>query len=173
MSSETIRSAIDAATAYLTEHPDEARYTDSTATATLVGGLQVRVEGPGGAELTTDMPTSVGGADTGPSPGWVFRAALASCEATLIAMKAAAEGIQLEALTAEVDSESNDRGILGIDDTVPAGPLSVRVRVRLDAPGTGEEDLRRLVEWAWRHCPVDDSVRRAIPLEVQIDHGGG
>jgi uncharacterized OsmC-like protein len=169
MSGENIRSAIEAATVYLSEHPDEARYTDSAATATLTGGLGVRVEGPGGVELTTDMPPSVGGDDTGPSPGWVFRAALASCEATLIAMRAAAEGIELDALAVEVDSESDDRGILGIDDRIPAGPFRVRVRVRIDAPGTGEVALQRLVDWAWRHCPVDDAVRRAVPIEVLVD----
>jgi uncharacterized OsmC-like protein len=169
MGGETIRSAIEAATDYLVEHPDEARYTDSAATATLTGGLRVRVEGPGGVELTTDMPPSVGGDDTGPSPGWIFRAALASCEATLIAMRAAAEGIELDALVVEVDSESDDRGILGIDDSIPAGPLRVRVRVRLEAQGASEEDLRRLREWGSLHCPVDDAVRRAVPIEVHID----
>src|SRR5438094_10572708 len=93
MTKEQIRSSIGAATRYLTEHPDEARYTDSPATATLVEGLVVRVDGPSGETLTTDMPSSVGGGGTGPSPGWLFRAALASCEATLISMHAADEGV--------------------------------------------------------------------------------
>ena len=65
MGGKQIRSSIDAATEYLTEHPDEARYTDSAATATLVGGLQIRVGGPAGETLITDMPASVGG---GPHP---------------------------------------------------------------------------------------------------------
>ena len=50
-----IRSAIDAASAYLREHPEEARSTDSAATARLVEGLVVRVTGPGDASITTDM----------------------------------------------------------------------------------------------------------------------
>src|SRR3982751_5648312 len=87
MDSDEIRSSIQAATTYLTENPGAARYTDSAATAVLVDGLQVRVEGPAGESLVTDMPTSVGGGLAGPSPGWLLRAALASCEATLIAMR--------------------------------------------------------------------------------------
>ena len=44
---ESIRSAIQGASAYLTDHPDEAAYTDSVATASLRGGLLVTVTGPG------------------------------------------------------------------------------------------------------------------------------
>src|SRR2546427_109300 len=66
MTSEDIRSAIEAAAKYLTEHPDEAHYRDSAATAIRTDGLRVRVDGPGGDSLTTDMPTSVGGSGRGP-----------------------------------------------------------------------------------------------------------
>ena len=167
MGSEHIHSAIEAAKNYLTEHPDEARYTDSAATATLVDGLQIRVEGPDGETLTTDMPTSVGGGGSAPSPGWAYRAALASCEATLIAMRAAARGVDLRGLEVIVDSESDDRGILGLDDQVPAGPLGIRVRVRID--GTDGVRLREIAEWGLRHCPVDDAARRAVPITVEIE----
>ena len=37
-----------------------------------------------GIEVHIDMPSSVGGGGAGPSPGWLFRAAQASCLATLI-----------------------------------------------------------------------------------------
>jgi uncharacterized OsmC-like protein len=171
MSSEQIRSSIEAATAYLTEHPDEASYTDSPATASVVEGLLVRVDGPSGETLTTDMPRSVGGGGAGLSPGWIFRAALAGCEATLIAMRAAAEGVELGRLDVTVDSESDDRGILGIDEAVPAGPLSIRVRVRIDAANTPADQLRAIAEWGLRHCPIDDAARREVPLNVEIETG--
>ena len=105
MTSERIRSSIEAAMKYLIEHPEQARYSDSPATATLVEGLLVRVDGPSGETLDTDMPQSVGGGGTGPSPGWIFRAALASCEATLIAMRAAVQGVELKLLEVIVDSK--------------------------------------------------------------------
>jgi len=102
MSIDAIRESIRKATSYLREHPSEARYTDSVATATLDEGLRVKVEGASGEQIATDMPPSVGGNGSAPSPGWLFRAALASCDATLIAMRAAAQGIQLSRL--EVDA---------------------------------------------------------------------
>jgi len=114
------------------------------------------------------MPGSVGGGDAAPSPGWLFRAALASCEATLIAMRAAGAGIDLERLQVVVDSESDDRGILGLAGDVPAGPLSVRVRVQVSAKDPSAP-LRSIVEDAAVHCPVHDAVGRSVPITLEID----
>ena len=52
------------------------------------GGLRCRAEGPNGAVLVTDMPRPVGGTASAPTPGWMLRAALANCDATVIAMRA-------------------------------------------------------------------------------------
>jgi uncharacterized OsmC-like protein len=169
MSSEQIRDAIQGAVQYLSDHPDEARYTDSPATAVIEAGLRCRVEGKKGATVVTDMPAAVGGGGSAPSPGWLSRAAQASCDATVIAMRAAQEGITLKGLEVTVDSESDDRGLLGMNESTPAGPLSARVRVRIAAAGVPEERLRRLVEWADHHSPVTDCVRRAVPTTLEVE----
>jgi uncharacterized OsmC-like protein len=168
MGASTIKEALAGATNYVTAHPDEARYRDSAATATLGAGLVVNVTGPGDEAITTDMVPSVGGTGSAPSPGWLFRAAAASCVATLIAMRAATLDIAIEELGVTVDSESDDRGILGIDTSVPAGPLSLRVAVSIKSPGAGPEAIRELAEWAVAYCPVTDAVSRAVPTEVEI-----
>ena len=168
MESSEIREAINRAVSYLSEHPTEAKYVDSAATAVLERGLQVRVTGPDGVVVTTDMPTSVGGGGGLPSPGWLLRAAQASCLATLIAMRAATNGQRLRRIEVVVDSESDDRGILGMDDSVPAGPLSSRARVRVEADGIPRKDLEALVRASDAHCPVQDAVRRAIPCTVEL-----
>ncbi len=163
-----IGDAIRGARAYLTEHPDEARYTDSQATARLESGLRVSVTGLDGATVTSDMPPSIGGGGAGPSPAWFLRAGHAACVASLVAMRAAEEGIELSRLEVTVDSESDDRGILGASDDVPTGPLSTRVRIALNAEAD-DAVLRAIAEWGWRHCPVDDAVRRAVPVSVQVE----
>lgn len=168
MAQEQIKQAIQTASDYLREHPDDARSTDSAATATLVDGLVVQVTGPGGETLLTDMVPSVGGTATAPSPGWLLRAAEASCVATLIAMRAATLGITLDALEVSVDSESDDRGILGIDDTVPAGPLSGRVIVRLTAAGVEPALLEEIAHWGVKHCPVCDALERVVPITTDV-----
>ena len=163
-----IRRSVEGSIEYLTAHPEEVRYTDSPAIA-VIDGLRSTVQGTNGESLLTDMPRSVGGADSAPSPGWLLRAAIASCEATLIAMRAAQEGIELSALEVTVDSESDDRGILRMDASVPAGPLSVRIHVKAAARGVSAEKLGEIVEWADHHCPVSDAVRRAVPTTVDVE----
>ena len=170
MTNASIRDALGNAVAYLKAHPDEARYTDSPATAILEDGLAVTVHGPQGLSIRTDMPKSVGGAEGSASPGWLLRAAQASCLATLIAMRAAEQGLALGRIEVVVDSESDDRGILGIDDSVPAGPLSSRARVRIGGDGVAAGQFEDLIRWADRHCPVQDAVRRAVPCAVEADN---
>lgn len=163
-----IKESIENAVRYLTEHPQEARYTDSFARATLGEALRVEVEGPDSLQIRTDMPSAIGGREAEPSPGWLYRAAIASCVASTIAMEAAKEGVDLRSLQVEVDSESDDRGILGMDESVPAGQLSTRVRVRIDADGE-QARLRELVERGAGRCPSLDATRRAVDVSLEIE----
>lgn len=161
-----VKGSIERAVAYLIEHPDEARYTDSAATARLGESLRAEVEGPSGERVVADMPPAVGGRGEQPSPGWLFRAAVASCVASTIGMEAAREGLDLGDVEVVVDSESDDRGILGIDESVPAGPISMRIRVRLSG-----ETSERAVEVAERgaaRCPVCDATKRAVEVSLEV-----
>lgn len=169
MSATPIQQSIEGLIHYLSEHPDKCRYTDSAATAVVEEGLRCRAEGPNGATLVSDMPKAIGGGGAAPSPGWLSRAALANCDATVIAMRAAELGVPLTTLRVTVDSESDDRGLLGMDDTIPAGPFTMRVHVRIGANGVAPEQLREIVEWAEAHSPVGDSIRRAIPSKMEVE----
>lgn len=172
MAQSDIATAIGGARAYLTANPAEARYRDSPATASVEEGLRMRVEGPDGAPIVTDMVKGVGGGGTAPGPGWMFRAAHASCVATLIAMRAAEAGIALDDLRVTVDSESDDRGILGIDADIPAAPLSMRVAIAARAASDVDRDsLRRIIDYGLAHCPVQDLVARAVPVDVVVEIG--
>jgi organic hydroperoxide reductase OsmC/OhrA len=31
-----------------------------------------------------------------------------------------------------------------------------------------DSDIKSVVEWAHEHCPVSDTVRRAIPMELDV-----
>ena len=87
-----------------------------------------------------------------------MRAALASCDATIIAMEAARAGIELTDLTVTVVSESDNRGVLGVGDSVPPGPLSVRVRIELAADNATDDQLRELVHRAESRSAVADAI---------------
>jgi uncharacterized OsmC-like protein len=166
---ESIRAAIEKTSDYLREHPDEGKGTDAAATAVGEKGLRFRVEGPKGA-VTCDMAESVGGGATAPSPGWLLRAALAACDATAVAMEAARNDIELSDLTVTVESDSDFRGVLGIDGSDP-GPRAVRVLVELAAPDATEDQLHEMVRRAESRSPVRDAIAREVSMTTQIVTG--
>jgi uncharacterized OsmC-like protein len=164
---ESIRSAIETACAHLADHPEAAVSTDAAATAVREDGLRFRVEGPKGA-VTTDMANSVGGGASAPTPAWLMRAALASCDATLIAMEAARDGVELTDLKVTVDSESDFRGVLGVDDSVHAGPRAMRVCIEVAADNATDDELREIVQRAEARSPVRDAVVREVSMTTEI-----
>jgi len=168
VTSDDIRQSIEQATGFLSEHPEKARYIDRPATA-VVDGLRAQVTGQHGESLVSDMPRSVGGGGSAPTPGWLLRATMASCDAIVIAMRAAQEGIQLTTLEVTVTSESDDRGFLGMDDSLPAGPFTAQIQVKIAADGVPPEKLHDIVDWADRHSPVSDAVKRAVPTTVVVE----
>jgi uncharacterized OsmC-like protein len=121
--------------------------------------------------VITDMSESVGGGATAPTPGWLLRAALASCDATVVTQEAARDGIELTDLTVTVESESDFRGVLGVDDTVHPGPLAVRVRIEVQARDATEDQLREVVERAESRSPVRDAIARAVSMTTEIVTG--
>ena len=164
---ESIRNAIEQASSYLAENPEAATATDSAATAVREDGLRFRIEGPWSA-LASDMSKSVGGDASAPSPGWLLRAALAACDATLVAMEAARDGIELTDLQVSVESATDFRGVLGVDPTVHPGPLSMQVAYRLAATNATEDQLRAIVQRAESHSPVRDALAREVPMTSDI-----
>jgi uncharacterized OsmC-like protein len=169
MSLEAIQAAVKSVIQHYAEHPEKALSEDQPATARLEDGLRCRATGARGAELVSDMPKGIGGGATAPTPSWFFRAALANCDATMIALRAAELGIRLTTLEVTVSSASDDRGLLQIDDSIPAGPLAVRVHVKLGADQVPQAQLQALVAWAERHSPVGDAIARAVPLAVSVE----
>ena len=169
MSTENIRSSIEGTISYLKEHPDKAHKKATAATAVLEKGLKVRTKGPENEVIISDMPSTVGGEGVAPTPGWYMQAALATCNATGIAMKAAREGIELTVLEVSIDTESDIRGIFGIEESIKAGPLQMRTRVRIGAVGVSEKKLQEIVKWNDKHSWVGNAICRAVPLETEIE----
>jgi uncharacterized OsmC-like protein len=143
VTTDAIARAVQAATAHLRAHPEDGRHPDRAATVVLEQGLR----------------------------GWATDPlALGACAATTLAMRAASEGVPLERVEVAVASESDHRGLLGLDQ-VDAGPLELRLRCRLEAPGVPAERLRALVDWAERHSPVSTAAGRELPVAVELDLG--
>jgi uncharacterized OsmC-like protein len=164
-----IQESVQGAIEYYTQNPDKALSQDKEAVAVIEEGLRARATGPDGQMLVCDMPKGLGGGATAPSPGWMMRASLANCEAVMIALRATQLGIELKTLEVRVDSVSDDRGMLGMDDTKSAGPLNMKVSIHIGADGVPAKKLHEIVEWAEKHSPVGEPLVRIMPVQYTVN----
>jgi uncharacterized OsmC-like protein len=173
MTIQDIAAAVQRVESVLQRRPAAGIHDDVPATARWQTGLRVVACHADGTQMLTDMPTELGGSGDKVTPGWLFRAGLASCLATCIAMDAAAEGIELTALEVLATSSSDLRGMLGMVDgsgaPVGAGPREIQIQVRIRAAGVSAERLRLLVEDSNRCSPVSAAARDAVPVALRID----
>ena len=133
MTTRDIAAALQRVESVLRRRPEVGIHDDAPAASHWDGGLRVVTRHASGLQVVTDMPGELGGAGDQLTPGWLLRAALASCAATRIAMAAAAAGIELRSLEARAESRSDARGLLGMADSerssMPAVAAAMAMRV--------------------------------------------
>jgi uncharacterized OsmC-like protein len=168
MTDSRIAAALDKLRKALATDPDKARVRFAPARAVLLQGLKCRVTGTDGEQVETDMPRAMGGGGSCPNPGWLFRASLATCCSTVIAMQAARFGIKLTGLEVSIEADGDTRGILGLDDAISAGYSSIRTEVRIGAHDATAEQLQALVLWAHSHSPICCTARDASTNTLSI-----
>jgi uncharacterized OsmC-like protein len=172
-----IAAALERLKAVVLRRPEFAVHDDAPATARWDGGTRIVSSHANGHAMVTDMPADMGGQGQHVSPGWMFRAGIASCCATRIAMAAAQEGIVLSQLEVVAGSTSDVRGMLDMPDagggTVPAGASEIRLDVRIAADGLDDERLRRLVQDSHRLAPMSSNIERSVPLILTVAIGPG
>jgi uncharacterized OsmC-like protein len=171
-----IATALKRVEAVLLRSPKTGLHADAPATARWNGGTRVTASHENGTQVSTDMPTEVGGEGTSVTPGWYMRAGLASCLTTTIAMQAAVAGIELSVLEVTATSRSDFRGLLGMTDSegrrVSAGSQDVQLHVRIAAKdGTTAEHLRALVARSQGYAPISTAVKNETPIELSIEVG--
>lgn len=169
MAATAVREALEKLGTLITEQPEKARARNVPATARLLEGLRCEVKGPNDETAHTDMPPAVGGAASAPAPGWLFRASVASCTATAIAMRAAKLGIDLTTLEVTVESHSDNRGMLGLDDSISAGLFTITARVKIGARDISADQLRELAQWGDRHSPISCTARSSPSYSLEVE----
>lgn len=168
MSNRNVREALERAQRLFRERPSAAAKS-VPANAVWQNGLACEISGPDGQRVMTDMAKPLGGCNSGPSPGWLLRASLASCTATAIAMRAAVRGIELRKLEVIVHADTDVRGAVGIDG-ISLALSGMRMAVRIGSDDAAEEQLREIVEWAASHSTVAATLHegRTVALEVTV-----
>ncbi len=173
MTAETLAKAMQRVRAVLTGRPQAAIHADEPAIACWEPDLRVLSRHAHGTQIATDMPIELGGSGDQVTPGWLLRAAMASCLATRIAMEAAVQGIVLRRLEVTARSRSDARGLLGMTDgagnRITPAPFDLRLEVRIDAPGAAREGVQAMIEESWRCSPVSAAIGNAVPVDLRIE----
>lgn len=177
MTMQTIAAAMQRVESVFQRRPEAGLHDDAPATAHWQSGTRVVSRHANGTQVLTDMPSELGGSGDQVTPGWLLRAALASCAVTRIAMAAAAAGVELTRLDVSASSRSDARGLLGMANAngqpVPAGARDVQLAVRIAAHGVAEERLRALVEQSHGCSPVTASLQSVVPVDLRIEVDAG
>jgi|UPI0002E9E05C putative redox protein len=112
-------------------------------------------------ELFTDLPKSLGGDDSAPSPHDYFDAALASCKALTVKLYAQKKDIPLTGVTVEVthDAAEEQKGKY---------KLSVKLTLKGVLSDEQREELHRVAD----KCPVHKLMTTAeISIETKLSEG--
>ncbi|MEJ7688909.1 MAG: hypothetical protein WKG52_19115, partial [Variovorax sp.] len=88
MTMQDIAAALQRVEAVLQRRPETGLHDDAPAAARWERGTRVVTHHASGAQMATDMPGELGGSGDQVTPGWLFRAGLASCAATSIVVSA-------------------------------------------------------------------------------------
>jgi uncharacterized OsmC-like protein len=176
MGAAELAAALERAERVLARRPTAGLHDDSPAIARWRSGVRVVTSNPEGVAVETDMPIEMGGSGDRATPGWMVRAGLAACTTTSIAMKAAREGVRLEALAVEVTSRSDMRGVLHMSEDeggfVYPGPQALALAVRIFAPGVAPERLRALVDQATAASPMMRALEDPHAVELRVEVAG-
>ena len=168
---DTIRDAIETLERSVERRPDLGRGPKRSVTI-LVGGLRCRTE-EGAWKLDTDLPPALGGEESAPTPSMLARAALGSCLAMMYALRAAREGVALDAVSVTVETESPVAGMLVPDAATRPGFEHVRCHVELTSP-CDPEVVAGLMDRAEALSPVLDlfTAATAVHRTVSIRSDG-
>ena len=167
MSNLRVRESLERLHRVFLERPAAAKKSNPSASATWQDGLRCEVTGSYGETVITDMPPAMGGDGTGPNPGWLLRASMASCTATTIAMRAARLGVTLRSLKVTVHSETDARGMVGIDG-VSTALSGLRMSIEIAGENIPDQQLRDLAEIGEAQSTVSCTLRERPPLAIEV-----
>jgi uncharacterized OsmC-like protein len=117
-------------------------------------------------EFTNGEPPVLLGDNEGANPVEFLLHALAGCVTTTFVLHAMARGIVIRELSTELEGDIDLQGLLGLDETVPAGYRQIRIKmhVKADCP---DEALNDLLAYTQGHSPVCNTVCRPVPVVIE------
>jgi uncharacterized OsmC-like protein len=118
--------------------------------------------------LEGDEPPVLLSANAGANAVEAVLHALASCLAVGFIYNAAAQGINIESLSFDLEGDLDLRAFLGLSEEVRPGYEGIRLtyRVKSDAP---REKIVALCDYVQKTSPVLDIIRNPVPVTVSLE----
>ena len=162
---QTISAALDRVEKAVTKHPSLGIDTDRSVT-TVTDGLRCTSE-EGTWRFETDLPDTMGGDGSGPSPGVLGRAALGSCLAMGYQLRAARLGVELKSVTVEIEADSDVAGMLSTGTSARPGYGEVRYHVSVESSAP-EGDVLRVLDEGDALSPYRDVFSAETPMKRTV-----
>lgn len=157
----SIGAALDRAERAITKHPSLGIGTERSV-STVTDGLRCTTE-EGVHRFETDLPDTLGGEGSGPSPGVLGRAALGSCLAIGYQMRGARLGVPLSSVRVEIEADFDVAGMLSLASDARPGYSEVRYHVSIESAAP-EADVLRVLDEGDVLSPYADVFASETPL---------
>lgn len=130
-------------------------------------GAQAVLE-TGSFSWRSDLPPSLGGTNTAPSPTALLLSALAGCAVLFICDTLAPQmGVRLDSVEAIAQCEADLRGVLGIGGALP-DLQNVQVAIQIQSPDS-EESVRKLYQVWQERCPIYLALIKPLPVNTVLE----
>jgi putative redox protein len=124
------------------------------------------------ASITVDEPPALGGQDAGINPVELVLVALGTCQEVMYGAYASVMGVPLSKVKVSVKGNLDLRGLFAMDSAVPPGFQKVTFETTIDS-AADVDTIKKLIETVESHCPVLDTLVRAIEVTGKVAINGG
>jgi uncharacterized OsmC-like protein len=149
------------------EQPERARITLSATGSTGADATACSVD-LGRMIQEAQAHEGVGGPGTAACSGDLLLGALAACAQITCQMVASATGLDAERIEVTAEGDLDLRGTLGVDRDAAVGFEAIRMRIEVDAPNAGDEELAGLHARTERYCTVLQTLLSPPPIETTL-----
>lgn len=161
MTRESLKDALEACIDGLKQNPQSAQVV-LTAHTELDEDVRATAKVRDFPPMVVDEPPVFGGSDKGMNPGEVLLVALGTCQEIMYSAFASVMGIQLDELKITCHGDLDLHGMFALDEGVPAGFTRISFETHIKSPESATK-IRELVDMAQSHCPLLDTITRAVP----------
>ncbi|MHB1231912.1 MAG: OsmC family protein [Burkholderiales bacterium] len=124
------------------------------------------------APMLVDEPPELGGQDAAMNPVELVLVALGTCQEIMYSAYASVMGIPVSKVKVSVKGYLDLRGLFAMDGAIPPGYQKVVFETAIDSTAD-ELTLKKLIETVESHCPVLDTLTRAIEVTGKVSINGG